>query len=78
MYVRQKGTTYDKGYEFRKYEPLKDIRNKIVMGDLNCSGVYAQSMKTWVKNGLGGEEMSVKHKMQKYGAYLSNMWNTLN
>ena len=25
---------FDKGYEFRKYEPLKHIKNKIVMGDL--------------------------------------------
>ena len=33
MYVRQRGTTFDKGYELRKFEPLKHIKNKIVMGD---------------------------------------------
>ena len=33
MYVRQRGTTFDQGYELRKFEPLKHIKNKIVMGD---------------------------------------------
>ena len=42
MYVRQRGTVYDKGYELRKYEPLTHIKNKIAMGDLNGSSVYAQ------------------------------------
>ena len=28
MYFRQRGTIYDKGYELRKYTPLKHIKNK--------------------------------------------------
>jgi hypothetical protein len=76
MYVRQRPGIYDKGYEFRKYEPLKHIRNKTVMGDLNGSVVYAQSVQTWVRNGLGGEDSNIRNKMQKYGAYLSDMWKT--
>ena len=35
MYVRQRGTSLEKGYELRKFGPLKQIKNKIVMGDLN-------------------------------------------
>ena len=31
MYVRQRDTAFDKGYELRKIEPLKHIKNKIVM-----------------------------------------------
>ena len=50
MYVRQRGTTFDKGYELRKYEPLKHIKNKIVMGDLNGSAVHAQPINTCVKS----------------------------
>ena len=35
MYVRQRGTSFEKGYELRKYEPLKHIKNKIgVYNDL--------------------------------------------
>ena len=41
----QRGTAYDKGYGLRKYEPLKHVENKIVMGDLNGSTVYAQTIK---------------------------------
>ena len=59
MYVRQRGTAFDRRYEFRKYDPLKHIQTKIVMGDLNGSAVYAQPVKTCVKNGLGGEVASV-------------------
>ena len=39
MHVRQRGTSFEKGYELRKYEALKHIKNKIVMGDLNGSVV---------------------------------------
>ena len=76
MYVRQRGTVYDKGYELRKYEPLKHIKNKIVMGDLNGSLVYAQSIRTWSKRGLGGESAAVRNKMQKYGKHLSDLWKS--
>ena len=76
MYVRQRGATYDKGYELRKYEPLKHIKNKIVMGDLNGSSVYAQPIKTWSKRGLGGENTASRNKMQKYGKHLSDLWKS--
>ena len=67
MYARQRGTNFEKGYEFRKYEPLRHIKNKIVMGDLNGSVVYAQPIKTCVKNGLGGGNTAVRDKKHKYG-----------
>ena len=78
MYVRQKGSAFDKGYEFRKFEPLKHIQNKIVMGDLNGSAVYAQPVKTCARNGLGGRVASVQSKMHKYGQHLSEMWKSQN
>ena len=78
MYVRQRGTTFDKGYELRKYEPLRHIKNKIVMGDLNGSVVYAQPIKTCVKNGLGGGNTAVRNKMHKYGQHLSELWKSQN
>ena len=52
MYVRQRGMFYGKGYDLRTYEPLKHTKNKIVMGDLNGSPIYAQPIKTWSKRGL--------------------------
>ena len=78
MYVRQRGTTVDKGYKLRKFEPLKHIKNKIVMGDLNGSAVYAQPIKTCVKNGLGGNNTAVRSKMHKYGQHLSDLWKSQN
>lgn len=78
MYVRQRGTTFDNGYEFRKYEPLKHIKNKIVMGDLNGSAVYAQPIKTCMRHGLGGKSAVVRNKMYKYGQYLSELWRSQN
>ena len=78
MYVRQRGTVYDEGYELRKYEPLKHItcKNKIIMGDLNGSSIYAQPIKTWSKRGLGGESAAVRNKMQKYRKHLSGLWKS--
>ena len=73
MYVRQRGANFEKGYEFRKYEPLRHIKNKIVMGDLNGSVVYAQPVKTFVKNGLGGGNAGIGNKMHKYGQHLSEL-----
>ena len=73
MYVRQRGTMFEKGYELRKYEALRNIKNKIVMGDLNGSTVYAQPKKTWVRRGLGGEHPAVQSKMHKYGQHLSEL-----
>ena len=73
MYVRQRGTAFDNGNEFRKYDPLKHIQNKIVMGDLNGSAVYAQPVETCVGNGLGGGVASVQSKMHKYGQHLSEI-----
>ena len=78
MYVRQRGTTFDKGYELRKFEPLKHIKNKIVMGDLNGSAVYAQPIKTCEKYGLGGSNAAVRSKMHKYGQHLSELWKSQN
>ena len=48
------------------------------MGDLNGSSVYAQPMKTWCKNGLGGGNASIKSRMQKYGKHLSDLWKSQN
>jgi hypothetical protein len=76
MYVRQRGTVYDKGYELRKYEPLKHIKNKIIMGDPNGSSLYAQPIKTRSKRGLGGENATVRNQMQKYGKHLSDLWKS--
>ena len=78
MYVRQRGTTFDKGYELRKYGPLKHIKNKIVMGDLNGSAVYAQPINTCVKYGLGGGNTAVRNEMHKYGQHLSDLWKSQN
>ena len=76
MCVRQRGMVYDTGYELRKYEPLKHIKNKIVMGDLNGSSVYARPIKTWSKSDLGGESVAVRNKMQKYRKHLSDLWKS--
>ena len=76
MYVRQRGTSFETGYELRKYEPLKHINNKIVMGDLNGRAVYSQQVKTCVKNGLGGNNAAVRSKMHKYGQHLSELWRS--
>ena len=78
MYVRQRGTTFDKGHELRKSEPLKHIKNKIVMDDLNGSVVYAQPIKTCVKYGLGGTNAAVRNKMHKYEQHLSDLWKSQN
>ena len=78
MYVRQRGTTFDKGYELRKFEPLKHIKNKIVMGDLNGSAVYAQPIKTCVKYVLGGSNAAMRNKMHKYGQHLWDLWKSQN
>ena len=78
MYVRQRGTSFEKGYELRKYEPLKHIKNKIVMGDLNGSVVYSQPIKTCIRHGLGGSVVAVRNKMHKYGQYLSELWKAQN
>ena len=50
MYVRQRGTSFEKGYELIKYEPLKHIKNKIDMGYLNGSVVYSQPIKTSMRH----------------------------
>ena len=62
MYVRQRGTAYDKVYELRKYELLKNIKIKSVMADLKGSPVYAQPIKTWSKRGLGNESAAIRNK----------------
>ena len=74
MYVRQRGAGFDKGYEFKKYDPIKHIKNRIIMGDLNGSAVYAQPVKTWTRQGLGGQNVQIQNRMHKYGGHLSNMW----
>ena len=75
MSDREVRPIYDKGYELRKYELLRHIKNKVVMGGLHGSSVYAQSIKTWSKGSLGGESAAIRNKMQKYGKHLSNLWN---
>ena len=48
------------------------------MGDLNGSVVYAQPIKTCVKNGLGGGNTAVRNKMHQYGQHLSELWKSQN
>ena len=45
-----------------------------MLGDQNGSVVYAQPIKTCVKNGLGGGNTAVRNKMHKYGQHLSELW----
>ena len=78
MYVRRRGTSFEKSYELRKYEPLKHVKNKIVMGDLNGSAVYSQPIETCVKHGLGGNNAAVRSKMHRYGQHLSELWRSQN
>ena len=73
MYVRQRGTSFEQGYELRKYEPLKHIKNKIVMGDLNGSVVYSRPIKTCTTHVLGSNNAAVRSKMHKYGQHLSEL-----
>ena len=78
MYVRQRGMAFDKGYEFRKYDPLKYIYTKIVMVGLNGSAASAQHVNICAKSGLGGDVASVRSKMHKYGQRLSELWKSQN
>ena len=57
---------------------MRHIKKKIVMDDLNGSVLYAQPIKTFVKNGLGGGNAGIRDKMHKYGQHLSELWKSQN
>ena len=40
--------------------------------------MYAQPIKTCVRNGLGGNNAAVRSKMHKYGQHLSDLWKSQN
>ena len=70
----------------KKYESLKHIKNKIVIGHLNGSSVYAQPIKTWSKKESGGANTAVRNKMSLWKIYggnrirkhLSDLWKSQN